>query len=893
MIIAQWFIRQRAVIRDCALMSWIHHSNLIWRFLLIGLIAVSPLIGALIQIAGDERDLALKASRERAELLISYATQSQRSLLDETRSALKFIAEAEEAKTRRPECERFLARHVALHRWLTALRLHDVDGAETCSNKVGASAENLSGHDFFQKAAAGSDVVLSELIVDGETNQPAMMAAVPVFDGGQLVGVLSARIRPGFFEDHSLLQLHPGLDVTMFVVDRKGALFAHYPPLRQMVGANLQDQPAVRHALATPSGSADSPDFIGTSRLFVYRTLPGADAVLAIGINRASVLGAVDQTLRYRLFLIILIITGSLLLGLLGAESLIFRPLRSLTTTAEALERGNFGALPAREGAGEVRILARVLKRMAQAVADRERELKAAKELAERALEDARVASQAKSDFLASMSHEIRTPLNGIIGYTERLLDEDLTASQKRSVQLIQVAGSALLTVANDILDFSSIEADRIELENEPFSLAALIDNTVSIVSNDAQKKGVPIRIEFDADVPDIVTGDEARLRQVILNLLNNAVKFTREGHITARVQYKGPIQNGEVIKVSIIDTGIGIAPEKHSRLFRRFSQVDRSIRREFGGTGLGLAISKRLIELMGGTIGVDSQIGQGSTFWIEVTLPRAVKSLPMPVSHTADMPPARILLAEDLEINQELARSLLEACGHEVDVVADGESAVATVQTKAYDLVLMDIQMPGMDGMSATRMIRALDHPAKHVLVVAMTANVLPQQVQAFKEAGINDHIGKPVRRDDLLRKLRDWLPATADRIMRPDGADKLPHFDRKAYEEFRRIIGDSQADQWRARLDAALDEFLRLACNGDTGRERLAQTAHALISQAALLGFPDLAASCTALERACHEGQDPSFRLKQAIRAAATSRAIIANATQETPGRRGLSVG
>jgi signal transduction histidine kinase len=322
------------------------------------------------------------------------------------------------------------------------------------------------------------------------------------------------------------------------------------------------------------------------------------------------------------LSLITLIIGGSIILGILGAELLILRPLRDLAYTARALERGDFTVRTPEGGAGEVRLLGRVLNRMAKAVADREHELMAAKDVAENALSEAKLANNARTDFLATMSHEIRTPLNGIIGYTERLLDGTLEAQQRRYTELIQVSASALLTVANDVLDFSSIEADRLVLQQEPFSLISLIDNTVSIVSSGAEKKGVHLRTEWDADIPNILVGDETRLRQILLNLLNNAVKFTRQGHITARAQYRSSSPQGEVIRISVIDTGIGIPPEKRDRLFRRFSQVDRSISREFGGTGLGLAISKRLIELMGGEIGVDSEEGQGSNFWIELSLP-------------------------------------------------------------------------------------------------------------------------------------------------------------------------------------------------------------------------------------------------------------------------------
>jgi len=478
------------------------------------------------------------------------------------------------------------------------------------------------------------------------------------------------------------------------------------------------------------------------------------------------------------------------------------------------------------------------------------------------------------------MSHEIRTPLNGIIGYTERLLDEQLTSEQRRYAELIQVAGSALLTIANDVLDLSSIEADQIRLRQEPFSFASLINDTVSIVSSGAGKKGVPIRSEWDPDIPDMLVGDEARLRQILLNLLNNAVKFTREGHITALVQHKGRCERGEIVRIAVIDTGIGIAPEKRDRLFRRFSQVDRSIRREFGGTGLGLAISKRLIELMGGEIGVDSEEGKGSTFWIEVALPQAA----MPARHELEArtimsaTPARILLAEDIEINQELAKTMLMSAGHEVDVVANGEEAIAAVQCKAYDLVLMDIHMPGMDGITATRRIRTLAHPASRVPIIAMTANVLPQQVQDFMDAGMDDHVGKPMRRGDLFRILSKWLPASDGSGQQPSPPDSEGgSFNERDFRDFCDMMGSERVVQWLARFDEQLESAFAGDME-DTEHRETAARAHALIPQAALLGFSELAKACTALEQACLRGEGVTHSYAAAKEAAANARRMIA---------------
>ncbi|WP_375455863.1 PAS domain S-box protein [uncultured Methylobacterium sp.] len=392
-----------------------------------------------------------------------------------------------------------------------------------------------------------------------------------------------------------------------------------------------------------------------------------------------------------------------------------------------------------------------------------------AKAAADAARLEAERASAAKTDFLAAMSHEIRTPLNAVIGFTDLLVRSDrLAPDLLRHAELARSSGSALLTVVNDILDFSKVEAGAIDLEHRSFAPAALADNCLSIVRGLATAKGLAVVSRIDGDLPQSLVGDEGRLRQILLNLLNNAVKFTPGGSVTLAVRHvgttqaAGSTQAGETIRFSVTDTGIGIPRAKQHRLFERFSQVDDSVTRDFGGTGLGLAICKRLVELMGGAIGVDSDEAAGSTFWFTATLPlgaAVTASAGAPRSPTPRTT-GHILLVEDVAINQELARLVLEAAGHTVDVVADGAAAVMAVEDGAFDLVLMDVQMPGMDGITATRMIRRLDGPSAHVPVIAMTANVLPNEVHQFHEAGMDDHVGKPFERAVLYATIARWLP-------------------------------------------------------------------------------------------------------------------------------------
>jgi signal transduction histidine kinase/DNA-binding response OmpR family regulator len=867
-----------------AAIGWLHHRSLVWRFLLIGIAALAPLVAALVQFAGNERDWAIRVTRERAETLASHTIDHQREMIDDARTMLDMLAEMPAVRTAGPACDAVLSHYAALHQWTTSIQFSDADGNVICADRTSMKNLNVSGREFFNRVRQEQGFVIGDLGTDRKTGALTMTAAVPVLQGRSITGILSLDIASSLFQAHSG-QVGSPSDISMFLVDQKGTLIGHYPPMANLIGTSVGSRIAAQKALEQSQEDDEIADFSGIPRLFVFRPLPHTDATFALGINRASVMGAIDGVLRFRLSLITLIIGGSIILAILGVEILVLRPLRDVVYTARALEHGDFSARSPDAGAGEVRLLGRVLNRMAKAIADRERELKAAKEVAENALDEARLANNAKTDFLATMSHEIRTPLNGIVGYTERLLDEPLNPQQRRYADLIQIAASALLTVANDILDFSSIEADRVTLQQEPFSLISLIDNTVSIVSSGAEKKGIPIRTEWDANIPGMLLGDETRLRQILLNLLNNAVKFTRKGHITASAQYKGHSEHGEVIRISVIDTGIGIAPEKRDRLFKRFSQVDRSVRREFGGTGLGLAISKRLIELMGGEIGVDSDEGRGSTFWIELALPRAEYAIPVQsdIKNLPKTASARILLAEDIDVNQELARLLLEAAGHDVDMVWNGSEAVEAVRKKTYDLVLMDIQMPGMDGITATRAIRALPAPMNRIPIIAMTANVLPQQVRQFKEAGMDDHIGKPMKREDLLRKLAEWLPASDEPEIAQETAAAVaamaqttPAFNEKSFADFRDMMGAERVGHWLGRFDEQLqvffaDETVML------DRQQLAKKAHALISQAALLGFSGLAEHCTALEQACNAEGDLAAPIENVRRSAREASATI----------------
>ena len=379
---------------------------------------------------------------------------------------------------------------------------------------------------------------------------------------------------------------------------------------------------------------------------------------------------------------------------------------------------------------------------------------------------EAEAASAAKATFVANMSHEIRTPLNSIIGFSDLLLDDiTLTTVQKRYLEQVKNAGGALLTVVNDILDFSKLDVGEVTLADEPFSLEALVTSTVSIVHGTAEAKGLELRVVSEAGLAPFYRGDPARLRQILLNLLSNAVKFTPTGSVRLKVKKVASSVGRERLRFSISDTGPGIPIDAQQRLFHQFAQADASISREHGGTGLGLSICKSLVELMNGRIDYSNNDGAGSTFWFEVELPTAskgdVKDQPGTPQRTGGG--INILLVEDLVMNQELACAVLGRAGHLVAIANDGVEAVEAVRANAFDLVLMDIQMPRMDGVTATRCIRQLGGPASTIQIIAMTANALPEQVRAFRDAGMDDHIAKPFKQHELHDAIRRALNRAA----------------------------------------------------------------------------------------------------------------------------------
>lgn len=497
-------------------------------------------------------------------------------------------------------------------------------------------------------------------------------------------------------------------------------------------------------------------------------------------------------------------------------------------------------------------------------------ELGRAKDAAERA-------SLAKTQFLASMSHEIRTPLNAILGFAALARErQGHDPELRRQIGLIQKAGEALLTIINDVLDLSKIEAGKVELEERPLDLRDLVADCLALTHGLATGKGLTLACIVDAAIPARLLADEARLRQIMLNLLNNAVKFTPAGVV--RLTAERAAEPGMMI-LSVSDTGIGIVADRLPHLFQDFVQVDGSISRQFGGTGLGLSISRRLAELMGGTIGVESVVGQGSTFRVALPMREAPTELPVATavvrSSTAPVTPRRILLVDDLDINLEIVGEMLKTAGHVVTFADGGPSAISAYRDERHDIILMDVQMPDMDGLETTRNIRELDAQGFAVPVIALTANVFSQQIARYREAGMNDHLGKPVRRDALLAMVERWAErAEGAEALSPRAAERdtrEPVLDDACQGELVTLIGRDKVRELLTRLADDLRARFRSAALAT-----LRADAHNIVSSAGLLGFAALSAAARKLEQTIEAEGDVAIALSQLL--AERARAIEA---------------
>ena len=492
-------------------------------------------------------------------------------------------------------------------------------------------------------------------------------------------------------------------------------------------------------------------------------------------------------------------------------------------------------------------------------------EIQAAKDAAE-------LSAQAKSDFLAMMSHEIRTPINGVLGMTQLLTTTQLTTEQQKYVQTAQISGEMLLAAIDDILDFSKIESGKLDLEEQPLDLQLLLRDISDLLLPKANAKNLKLIHALAADIPKWIVSDVTRLRQILLNLVNNAIKFTNSGGVTISCQTNKVASGKHEIQFSVKDTGIGIAAEDIDRLFQPFTQANISTTREFGGTGLGLVICRRLIEMMEGKIWIESEIGQGATFHFTILAAAidASPSQPMTVVVPQTVPtdrklgeamPLAILIAEDNQINQELAIAMFAKMGYTPDIVTNGLEAIAAVRTKAYDLLFLDLHMPKMDGLeTAKHLVRewenfGLTYPRPKI--IAMTANALQGDREICLAAGMDDYVSKPIFMDVLERTIHKWGQSVVSSVT-PQSEILSDRIDRMAIDRLTEIsptlihrLIPLFLDEEAPKLLDAIGKSIQI---GDLAT--ICDAAHTLKGTSSALGAVKLAKLCQQVETTSERG-------------------------------------
>lgn len=867
-----------------------------WRIILIVLISVVPLAtNVVINDFENRADYIQTAQRGALDLarISSISLLEQTHQMEELTAIVGSLPIVDEEKAE-DDCSLFLSNLAARYPWAQTIWIAQPGGRVTCQEVIQGDLGKSETKDYIQDALHSHHFSVGDVLVRDNGPHYSLMGTLPLYDP-----LGSPRAIIGVSADLSYLsqpleRIARNANAAFLLMDSQGRVVAHYPEGDVKPGMIVADKDIAAAVLAQDDGVGDVIDLDGTPRLIGFTRLPNSKLHLVVGLDRHDVVAKADSTLFRNLTFTFFAALLSGTLAWISTETLVRRWVRSLARTMRAIGGGN---LQARANVpstlGEISALGYEINRMAINLQTQTQELTEAKD-------DAVRASRAKADFLATMSHEIRTPLTGIIGFAELVLQKRLTAEQRRYMTYQRDAAQALLEIINDVLDFSKIEAEMLTLDIVPLDLGTVVERCVALLAPSAAQKGLELTSQIDDAVPRQIMGDPGRLRQIILNLLSNAVKYTDFGSVRlivdlaptgeARVDDEGvTIVSARTddptpwLRFSTSDTGIGVPRDLQRRLFNKFSQVAGS-ERATGGTGLGLAITKRLVELMGGEIGVSSVEGVGSNFWFivplmpippgsEFTLDARARSntywmpsLP-PREGSPVLPPkadSYVLLAEDQPSNQELVATMLRRAGYRVDVVGNGAEAVEAIRLRNYDIVLLDIEMPIMDGVAATLTIRASERGQSRIPIIALSAHDDSPRMAAAREAGIDDHANKPFDWPDLLQKLAFWIGRSAAEPQQrstentASPTSNVEVLDKGQLDQLTEALGEDKTLAYLADVMTELSKRIDELSTKYEDCDHVGHQAHELIGLAGNIGLTELSTLARVLMNACARNEE-----------------------------------